>query len=102
MQTISNLRRKYHDMVHTGLASSTAILDIRINDLSKYLTAFVASLWVLYPTYPIRRWGINLASVTGESFEKCFLKSSALKFGGSPRIKILETSISSCHDDWAC
>jgi len=79
--------------VHTGRASSTPILDIRMNDLLKYLTAFAASSGLLYPTYPILRCGINFASVIVCFAAKCFLKSSSEMEGGSPLTKIREETI---------
>lgn len=77
----------------TGRASSTPILDMRMNVRLKYLTALAASSGVLYPTYPILRCAINFASVMGDCALKCFLKSSSEMAGGRPLMKILEDSM---------
>jgi hypothetical protein len=77
----------------TGRAISTLILDIRMKDLLKYLTALAASSGFLYPTYPILRCGINFASVIVCFTAKCFLKSSSEIEGGRPLTKIREEAI---------
>lgn len=76
----------------TARAGSANILDMRMNDLLKYLIALEASSGVLYPTYPMRRAGKYLTSVTG-NFEKCLRTSSSENFGGSPRTNMREVSI---------
>lgn len=72
------LSPKTKSLCCTGLAISTAILDMRMNDLLKNLTAFSAFSEVLNPTYPIRRFGMNFTSVMGANFSKCSLKSSSV------------------------
>ena len=72
---ISTATSQRKSLFYTGLAISTAILDMRMNDLLKNFTAFSASSEVLNPTYPIRRFGMNFTSVTDANFSKCSLKS---------------------------
>jgi len=74
--------RWLNQLIPTGLAISTAILDMWMNDLLKYLTALSASSGDLKPTYPIRRFWISLTSVMGANLPKCSLKSFSVNLLG--------------------